>query len=184
MSFWNDLVQNLVYARDFGLTHVGMATEEKLMELQNGMQAPDFQLSANDGKIYSLQDLRGKKVVLYFYPKDDTPGCTKQACGFRDLQKEFNKLGAVVLGVSRDDLASHDAFKAKYQLNFPLLSDPDAKIHHAYGAWGEKNLYGKISVGPLRTTVVIDEAGKILSWKRNVRAEENPEKTLSLITAS
>ena len=115
--------------------------------LEEGKAAPDFTLAADDGKKVNLKSLRGQPVVLYFYPRDDTPGCTKEACAFRDRKKELTKLGAHVLGVSTDDVASHVKFRDKYELNFPLLADVDHKLAEKYGAWREKNMYGKKSMG-------------------------------------
>ena len=149
--------------------------------LKAGDAAPNFSLAADNGKSISLKDLKGKKVVLYFYPKDDTPGCTKQACEYTGLAAAFDKKGAVILGVSRDDLESHKKFKEKYQIKFPLLSDSDHKVHELYGAWGEKTSYGKTTIGAIRTTVVISEQGKILAWEGGVKAEGNAEKVLGQI---
>lgn len=146
-----------------------------------GNPAPDFALASDIGKEISLKELRGRLVVLYFYPKDDTPGCTVQACEFRDLLGSYDRKNTVVLGVSRDSTESHKSFKTKYKLNFPLLSDPDHKVHHLYGAWGEKTSYGKTSVGAIRTTVVIDEEGRILAWEGGVKAQGNARKTLEVI---
>lgn len=148
------------------------------MTLKIGDAAPDFTLPADTGRTVSLKELKGKRVVLYFYPKDDTPGCTVQACEFRDLGGSFDKKNTVILGVSRDSLESHEAFKKKYKLNFPLLSDADHKVHELYGAWGEKNSYGKTTIGAIRTTVVIDEKGKVFSWDGGVKAEGNAKRTL------
>ena len=129
--------------------------------IEEGKKAPEFKLASSEGGEVRLKDLRGKTVVLYFYPKDDTPGCTREACAFRDSQAALKKKGVVVLGVSGDSLASHDKFKAKYKLNFPLLSDPDKAVAQKYGAWGEKVLYGKKSVGMIRSTFVIDAEGVV-----------------------
>ena len=130
-------------------------------------KAPAFSLKATDGSTVKLADLKGKPVVLYFYPKDDTPGCTKEACAFRDASSQFEKLGAVVLGVSPDDEKSHAKFRDKFSLNFPLLADPEHKIGDSYGAWREKNMYGKKSMGIQRSTYLIDTAGKIAKvWKK------------------
>ena len=135
--------------------------------IEEGNAAPDFTLPADDGKKVHLKDLRGKPVVLYFYPRDDTPGCTKEACAFRDRKKELTKLGAHVLGVSTDDTASHEKFRDKFDLNFPLLSDVDHRVAEKYGAWREKNMYGKKSWGVQRSTYLIDGAGKVFKvWKR------------------
>lgn len=150
--------------------------------LKNGDTAPDFSLPSDTGKNISLKDLKGKKVVLYFYPKDDTPGCTVQACEFRDRAGEFDRKKTIVLGVSRDGLDSHGKFKKKFSLNFPLLSDEDHAVHELYGAWGEKNMYGKKVMGAIRTTVVIDEKGKVLSWEGGIKAEGNAQKTLDQIS--
>lgn len=135
--------------------------------LEPGSKAPAFTLTADDGHKVRLSDFAGKPVVLYFYPKDDTPGCTKEACAFRDAQADLKKAGAVVLGVSADDAASHRKFRDKYKLNFPLLADTDHKVAEKYGAWREKNMYGKISLGIQRSTYLIDPVGKVAHvWKR------------------
>jgi len=135
--------------------------------LEPGTKAPAFNLPADDGKKVKLTDFLGKPVVLYFYPKDDTPGCTRQACAFRDRKAELAKLGVVVLGVSADDVVSHGKFRDKFELNFPLLADTDHAIAEKYGAWREKNMYGKISMGIQRSTYLIDREGKIAKvWKR------------------
>ncbi len=135
--------------------------------IEPGAKAPAFTLAADDGKKVKLSDLAGKPVVLYFYPADDTPGCTKEACAFRDLKSELAKLGAQVLGVSPDDVASHVKFKGKFELNFPLLADPDHAVAEKYGAWREKNMYGKKSMGVQRSTYLIDADGRVAQvWKR------------------
>jgi thioredoxin-dependent peroxiredoxin len=135
--------------------------------LEPGTKAPAFTLTAADGSKVRLSDFAGKPVVLYFYPKDDTPGCTREACAFRDAQADLKKAGTVVLGVSADDTASHVKFRYKYKLNFPLLSDNDHKVAEKYGAWREKNMYGKVSLGIQRSTYLIDPAGKVARvWKR------------------
>lgn len=126
-----------------------------------GAKAPDFALAADDGSTVRLKDLRGKHVVLYFYPKDDTPGCTVEACGFRDANKALQKKGAVVLGVSRDTVEKHQKFKAKYSLSFPLLSDPEGDVISAYGSFGPKQFMGRKFNGILRTTVIIGPDGVI-----------------------
>ena len=132
-----------------------------------GKSAPAFTLSADDGGTVRLADLAGSPVVLYFYPKDDTPGCTKEACAFRDLKGELQSLGAKVYGVSPDDVASHARFRDKYNLNFPLLADPDHAVAEQYGAWREKNMYGKKSMGVQRSTYLIDPEGNVARvWKR------------------
>ncbi|HSG82538.1 MAG TPA: thioredoxin-dependent thiol peroxidase [Gemmatimonadota bacterium] len=127
--------------------------------LKVGDPAPDFQLDSDTGDAIRLSGLRGKKVILYFYPKDDTPGCTTEACEFRDRVPDIQRVGAVVLGVSPDSVKSHQKFRSKYELPFVLLSDPDHTVADAYGAWGEKKMYGKTYEGVLRTTYVIDEGG-------------------------
>ncbi|MEZ6101452.1 MAG: thioredoxin-dependent thiol peroxidase [Pirellulaceae bacterium] len=135
--------------------------------IEPGKAAPAFTLAADDGSKVKLADLKGKPVVLYFYPKDDTPGCTREACAFRDRSKELAKLGVQVLGVSPDDVASHVKFRDKYALNFPLLADVKHEIAEKYGAWREKNMYGKKSMGVQRSTYLIDAAGKVAKvWKR------------------
>jgi len=146
--------------------------------LKEGDKAPDFQLQDDSGKEISLKDLKGKKVVLYFYPKDDTPGCTTEACAFRDDYTKYKKLNTVIYGVSKDSLESHMKFKTKYSLPFPLLIDPDAKLAQQYGAWGEKNMYGKKSMGLIRSTFVIDENGKIEKVFRNVKVDGHSETIL------
>jgi thioredoxin-dependent peroxiredoxin len=135
--------------------------------LEEGSKAPAFTLTSDSGTKVKLAELKGSPVVLYFYPKDDTPGCTKEACAFRDRQADLTKLGAQVFGVSPDDVASHVKFRDKYELNFPLLADPDHKVAEKYGAWREKNMYGKKSMGIQRSTFLIDAEGKVAKvWKR------------------
>jgi len=135
--------------------------------IEEGQNAPDFTLRADDGKEVRLSALRGQPVVLYFYPKDDTPGCTREACAFRDRKADLAAHGAAVLGVSPDDVASHGKFRDKFSLNFPLLADPGHQVAEAYGAWREKNLYGKTSMGIQRSTFLIDRTGKVSRvWKR------------------
>lgn len=135
--------------------------------IEPGAKAPSFSLLDDQGKRVKLSDLKGSPVVVYFYPRDDTPGCTKEACAFRDRSAELKELGAVVLGISTDTVESHAKFRDKYQLNFPLLSDPDQKVCQQYGAWREKNMYGKKSMGIQRSTYLIDASGKIAKlWKR------------------
>ena len=146
-----------------------------------GDSAPDFSLPASTGGNITLSDLRGRKVVLYFYPKDDTPGCTKEACGFRDAYDDIQTRGVVVLGVSRDDLASHDGFVQKYSLPFPLLSDPDAFVAKSYGAYGTKNLYGRLSEGVYRHTFLIDEEGRVAKVWRRVRTEVHATEVLAAL---
>ncbi|MFA6467486.1 MAG: thioredoxin-dependent thiol peroxidase [Bacteroidota bacterium] len=132
-----------------------------MAEITVGKKAPSFTLTAGDGKKYSLKDFLGKKIVLYFYPKDDTSGCTKEACSFRDNLSTIKKKGAVVIGVSPDAVKSHVKFSSKYDLNFPLLSDESKEMLTAYGVWQEKSMYGRKYMGVVRTTFVIDEQGKI-----------------------
>jgi peroxiredoxin Q/BCP len=151
--------------------------------IEEGKPAPDFTLPADDGKKISLKDLRGKRVVLYFYPKDDTPGCTVEACAFRDVLTDVTSSGAVVLGVSRDDTDSHLRFKRKFSLNYPLLSDPDAKVHRAYGAWGKKVLYGKETEGVIRSTVLIDEQGLVAKHWPRVKAEGHAAEVLEALAS-
>ena len=155
------------------------------MPIQEGKPAPAFTLEDASGKQVSLADFAGKNVILYFYPKDDTPGCTKEACGFRDDWRELRKRDAVVLGVSADGGESHRKFAAKYQLPFPLLSDPDRKVMKTYGAYGEKMLYGKKTVGVIRSTVWIGPDGKVKKhWARVASAAEHPAKVLEALRAA
>jgi peroxiredoxin Q/BCP len=155
------------------------------MALQEGKAAPPFTLQDADGDAVSLADFEGRDVVLYFYPKDDTPGCTKEACGFRDAWKELQKLGVAVVGVSPDPGASHQKFRSKYRLPFPLLSDPDRKVMAKYGAFGEKTLYGRKTTGVIRSTVWIGPDGKVRKhWARVAKAEAHPEQVLEALRAS
>ena len=149
--------------------------------LEIGTKAPAFTLPDQNGKVHSLSDYAGKKVILYFYPKDNTPGCTKQACGFADRYPQFLEKGAVVLGVSKDSVSSHKNFEQKYALPFPLLSDPEKEVIQAYDVWTEKKNYGKVSLGVVRTTYLIDENGIIIKAMGNVKAAENPERMLELV---
>jgi peroxiredoxin Q/BCP len=150
--------------------------------LEPGSTPPPFTLASGEGKPVSLADFKGRHVVLYFYPADDTPGCTKEACGFRDAWDELRELGAVVLGVSADDAESHRRFSAKYRLPFTLLSDPDREVMRAYGAWGEKTLYGKKTVGVIRSTVWIGPDGRVRRhWPRVSNAAEHPAKVVAAI---
>lgn len=151
------------------------------MALQIGDPAPDFSLPDQDGTIVHLADLKGKRVVLYFYPKDDTPGCTKEACGFRDAKAKLAKLKAVVLGVSPDGPASHEAFRAKHKLAFTLLCDPDHQVAEKYGAWREKNMYGKKSMGIARSTFVIDANGRVAKVFKAVRPDIHAEQVLAAL---
>ena len=136
-----------------------------------GEKAPDFTLEADDGRQVSLKDYVGKRVVLYFYPKDDTPGCTREAVEFRDVADEFEKQGAVIVGVSKDSVESHQKFKQKHDLPFTLLSDPEGKVLDLYGVWKEKSLYGRRFMGAERTTFLIDEKGFVVKVYRKVKAE-------------
>lgn len=149
--------------------------------LETGTKAPDFSLPDQDGKIHRLSDYLGKKVILYFYPKDNTPGCTKQACGFSELHPQFSEKGAVVLGVSKDSVASHKKFQEKYSLGFTLLSDPELTAIQDYGVWQEKKTCGKVSMGVVRSTYLIDEKGVIEKVFGNVKAAENPEQMLKVL---
>jgi peroxiredoxin Q/BCP len=149
--------------------------------VKEGAKAPAFTLEADDGGKVSLADLKGKKVVLYFYPRDNTPGCTLEAQGFRDAASRLKKKGAVVLGVSRDSIKSHCKFRDDHGLNFRLLSDPEARAIKAYGAWGEKNMYGKKTEGILRTTVVIDEEGKVARVFPKVKVAGHVDEVLSAL---
>ncbi len=146
--------------------------------LEIGTQAPGFTLPDQNGEMKSLADYKGQKVVLYFYPKDMTSGCTKQACAFGDLYPQFREKGAVVLGVSKDTVASHKKFEEKYGLPFTLLSDVDKEVIQAYDVWKEKKLYGKVSMGVVRTTYLIDENGVIIKAFGKVKAADNPAQML------
>ena len=147
-----------------------------------GKKAPAFNLEGNDGKKHSLEDYQGKTVVLYFYPKDDTPGCTKEACGFRDLGAALKKSNAVVLGVSKDGVESHNKFATKYKLPFTLLSDPKTEVMKKNGAFGKKLMYGKTVEGTIRSTVVIDPKGEVVKhWPTVKKAEAHPEEVLSFL---
>ena len=154
------------------------------MSIEEGKKAPDFNLANQDGVPVSLSELAGRHVIVYFYPKDDTPGCTKEACGFRDLWSEIEALGAVVLGVSPDSSASHRKFIDNYSLPFTLLADPHKELMQAYGAWGEKKMYGRTVVGTIRSTVWIGPDGKVLRhWRRVPKAADHPAKVLQALQA-
>ena len=146
--------------------------------LQQGTKAPDFTLPDKDNRPVSLSDFKGKKVILYFYPKDNTKGCTTQACTFRDAYSEFEALGAVVIGVSKDSTRSHTNFASKYELPFLLLSDPETEVIQAYDVWKEKKMYGKTYMGIVRTTYIIDEAGMIEKVYEKVKPAENADQIL------
>ena len=152
------------------------------MAITEGKAAPAFKLPDAEGNTVSLGDFAGRDVILYFYPKDDTPGCTKEACGFRDGWKELQKLGAVVLGVSPDSPESHQKFRAKYKLPFPLLSDPTKKTMEKYGAWGEKTMYGKKTTGVIRSTVWIGPDGKVRKhWGRVAKADGSRPRRIAFL---
>ena len=146
--------------------------------LEIGTKAPAFSLPDQNGTVHTLEEYKGKKVVLYFYPKDNTSGCSKQACGFAELYPQFMEKGAVVLGVSKDSVASHKKFEEKFGLPFTLLSDTELDVIKAYDVWKEKNMYGKITMGVVRTTYLIDEEGVIVKAFGKVKAAENPAKML------
>ena len=149
--------------------------------LEAGMQAPAFMLADKNGKQVSLSDFLGKKVVLYFYPKDNTPGCTRQACAFAAAYSKFEKKNAVVVGISKDNVSSHEKFAEKYNLPFILLSDSDLQAIQAYGVWQEKKLYGRISMGVVRTTFIIDEQGKIMKVMPKVKPDTNAAEVLEIL---
>ncbi|MCL7926554.1 MAG: thioredoxin-dependent thiol peroxidase [marine benthic group bacterium] len=153
------------------------------MMLNEGDIAPDFELATYGGDTIKLSDLRGRRVVLYFYPKDDTSGCTKEACGFRDNLAALEESNATVIGVSPDGVASHEKFRDKYDLNFPLLSDPDHQVAEAYGAWGTKKMYGREYQGILRSTFVIDPEGRIEKVYAKVKPAEHAGQVASDLSA-
>ena len=150
--------------------------------LQTGIQAPDFTLFDKDGNAVSLSQFLGKRVVLYFYPRDNTPGCTRQACAFAGAYKEFEARDVVVIGISRDSVASHKKFAEKYELPFILLSDPDRQAIEAYGVWQEKKNYGKVSMGVVRSTYLIDVEGKIEAVMPNVKPDTNAAEILEMLS--
>lgn len=149
--------------------------------LEIGTKAPDFSLPDQNGEMHSLSDYKGKKVILYFYPKDNTSGCTKQACGYSQLLPQFTEKGAVILGVSKDNVVSHKRFEEKQGLTITILADPELNVIKDYDVWQEKKLYGKVSMGVVRTTYLIDENGIILKANGKVKAAEDAEKMLSEI---
>lgn len=150
--------------------------------LEPGTKAPAFTLPDQNGVMHSLEDYRGRKVILYFYPKDNTPGCTKQACGYTALVPQFTEKNAVILGISRDSVASHKRFEEKQNLGFAILSDPERTVIEAYDVWKEKKNYGKVSMGVVRTTYLIDEDGVIVKANDKVKAAEDPEKMLGVLS--
>jgi len=152
--------------------------DRRITMLEIGTKAPDFTLPDQNGNMHSLSEYRGKKVILYFYPKDNTAGCTKQACGFAERYPQFTEKGAVVLGVSKDSVASHKKFEEKYGLPFTLLADPELVVIQAYDVWQEKKNYGKTYMGVVRSTYLIDENGKIVKAFDKVKAADNPEQML------
>ena len=149
--------------------------------LEVGAKAPDFKLQDQNGKEHCLSDYAGQKVILYFYPKDMTAGCTKQACGFAERYPQFREKGAVILGVSKDSVASHKKFEEKYGLPFTLLADPDKEVIQLYDVWKEKMNYGKVTMGVVRTTYLIDENGLIIKAMDKVKAADNPEQMLNAL---
>jgi thioredoxin-dependent peroxiredoxin len=149
--------------------------------VEEGKPAPDFELTSDEGETVRLSDLRGKPVVVYFYPRDDTPGCTAQACGIRDNWEAFGERGAVVLGISPDDENSHTRFRQKYGLPFTLLADPDHRVADRYGVWGERSLYGKKYMGIERSTFVIDPNGNVARVLRRVKPDTHAEQVLQAL---
>ncbi len=149
--------------------------------IEEGQTAPDFTLEDDNGNQVQLSKLRGKPVVVYFYPKDDTPGCTKEACAFRDRRQEIVDLGAEVLGISPDDVASHVKFRDKFDLNFPLLADEGHKVADKYGAWREKTRFGKTSMGIVRSTFVIDAEGVVQKMWKSVQVDGHDEKVIEAV---
>ncbi len=158
--------------------------EGKVPELLVGKAAPDFELPGEGGGKVKLSDFRGKRVILYFYPKDDTPGCTTQACGFRDAYPQIEEKNAVVIGISPDGEKSHQKFKTKYNLPFILLADEDHAVAEAYGVWGEKSMYGKKYMGILRSHFVIDEQGKLVDAQVKVSPADSVERAMNVIRAA
>lgn len=152
------------------------------MSALEGTQAPPFELAGSDGKSHSLWEYAGKTVVIYFYPRDNTPGCTKEACSFRDLKPGLDALGVVLLGVSKDSMKSHDKFIREFGLPFVLLSDPDGQMMTAYGAYGEKTMYGKKTVGVIRSTVIVGPDGKVTKhWPKVAKAEAHPAEVVDFL---
>lgn len=151
------------------------------MKLEPDMKAPDFTAAADNGKTLTLSDFQGQNVILYFYPRDNTPGCTKEACAFRDSLEELQKLNTAVIGVSKDSPAKHDKFKAKYELTFPLISDEDGRICESYGTWVEKSLYGRKYMGIDRSTFLIDSNGVIRRIWRKVKVKGHVEEVIAAL---
>lgn len=152
------------------------------MAIEEGKAAPLFTLNDAEGNKVALKELQGQHVVVYFYPRDDTPGCTKEACGFRDHWQEIQDANAVVLGISPDTEASHQKFRDKYELPFTLLADPDRKVMTKYGAYGEKTMYGKKTMGVIRSTVLVGPNGKVVKhWRRVAKAADHPQKVLEVL---
>ena len=152
--------------------------------VEEGKKAPAFSLDSTEGRKLSLKDFAGRKVVLYFYPKDDTPGCTTEACNFRDAFEGYRKAGAIVLGVSPDDVGSHEKFRSKYSLPFTLLADPEHEVAEAYGVWKEKSMYGKKYMGVERTTFVIDSAGNVAKVFPKVKVDGHSDEVLAVVHAA
>ncbi len=151
--------------------------------VEAGQEAPEFELQSDTGETVKLSAFRGRPVVVYFYPRDNTPGCTTQACGIRDAWQEFERAGAVVLGISPDDVTSHEGFRHDHDLPFTLLADPDHAVAEAYGAWGEKKNYGRTYEGILRTTFVIGADGKVIKVLKNVKPATHADDVLKLLSA-
>ena len=150
--------------------------------LEPGTEAPNFQLPTDNGGTVELAKLRGGPVVLYFYPRDDTPGCTREACAFRDQQETLKRLGATVIGISPDDIASHAEFREKFRLNFPLLADSDHEVAEKYGAWRQKNMYGKKATGIQRSTFLIDREGRVARVWRRVQVDGHDQEVIEAIS--
>lgn len=152
------------------------------MNIKEGQAAPEFSLPGSDGKQHSLKDYAGKKLLIYFYPKDNTPGCTKESCAFGQMYQDLQTMDIALLGVSKDSLSSHDKFIVQFNLPFTLLSDPETQMLQDYGAWGEKKMYGKTSFGCIRSTVLIDEKGKVLKhWPQVKKAAEHPGQVMEYL---
>ena len=149
--------------------------------LETGIKAPEFVLPDQNGNMHKLSDYYGKKIIIYFYPKDSTPGCTKQACGFAELKPQIEEKGAIIIGISKDSITSHKKFEEKYTLNFTLLSDPKLEAIKLYDVWKEKNMYGKKTMGVVRTTYLINEEGIIEKAYEKVKAADNPHQMLKLL---